>query len=77
MNDLGAERYVWIRPKAMNEDDVYEVQASGPFHRFKLVRAVDVTGISGVGEIAVGVQFPDQSCVLLAQAWHTWLLQAY
>ncbi len=41
-----------------------EVQARGPFSRFKLVRTVDVTGISGTGEIAIGVKWPDQSCTL-------------
>jgi len=40
------------------------VQGSGPFHRFRLVRSVDVTGISGTGEIALGIQWPDQSCNL-------------
>jgi hypothetical protein len=34
------------------------------FRRFKLVRSVDVTGISGTGEIAVGVRYPDGSCAL-------------
>lgn len=32
-----------------------------PFARFKLVRTVDITGISGTGEIAYGVQYPDGS----------------
>jgi hypothetical protein len=41
-----------------------EVQAQGPFSRFKLVRSTDVTGISGTGEIAFGVQWPDQTCDL-------------
>ena len=34
------------------------------FKRFKLVRTTDITGISGIGEIAVGVQWPDQSATL-------------
>ena len=34
------------------------------FRRFKLVRTTDITGISGTGEIAVGVQWPDQSATL-------------
>ena len=43
---------------------INEVQAQGPFSRFKLVRTTDITGISGTGEIAVGVQWPDQTCHL-------------
>jgi hypothetical protein len=34
------------------------------FKRFKIVRSLDVTGISGLGEIAIGIQWPDQSCSL-------------
>ena len=34
------------------------------FRRFKLVRTTDITGISGTGEIVVGVQWPDQSATL-------------
>ena len=34
-------------------------QVFGNFRRFKLARLVDVTGISGTGVVAVGVQFPD------------------
>lgn len=41
-----------------------EVQAEGLFSTFKLVRTTDVTGISGTGVIALGVQWPDQSCHL-------------
>lgn len=41
------------------------VQPQGPFSRFKLVRATDITGISGTGVIAVGVQWPDQTCHLI------------
>lgn len=32
--------------------------------RFKLVRAVDATGISGTGRVAEGVQFRDGTCVM-------------
>lgn len=32
--------------------------------RFKLVRTTDITGISGTGEIAVGIQWPDGTCHL-------------
>ena len=32
--------------------------------RFLLRRAVDPTGVSGAGVIALGVQFPDGRCVL-------------
>lgn len=35
---------------------------------FKLVRNEDETGISGTGEVAVGVQFPDGTC---AMQWQT------
>lgn len=36
----------------------------GSFRRFKLIRSTDVTGISGTGEIAMGIQWPDLSCHL-------------
>lgn len=31
---------------------------------FKLVREEDVSGVSGVGEVAEGVEFHDKQCVL-------------
>ena len=31
---------------------------------FKLVRKVDVSGVSGTGEVAEGVEFHDGQCVL-------------
>jgi hypothetical protein len=34
------------------------------FRRFKLVRDVDVTGVSGTGIVAEGVQFSDGKCVV-------------
>jgi hypothetical protein len=37
---------------------------STTFSRFKLVRTTDITGISGTGDIAFGVQWPDESCAL-------------
>lgn len=39
-------------------------QPQGAFKRFKLTRFTDVTGISGTGDIAVGIQWPDQACHL-------------
>lgn len=36
--------------------------------RFKLIRTTDVTGVSGEGYIADGVEFPDGICVL---RWRT------
>lgn len=33
-------------------------------HRFDLVRATDVTGVSGTGKVAEGVRFSDGSVVL-------------
>ena len=44
--------------------EMNEAQAQGPFSRFKLVRTTDITGISGTGEIAIGIQWPDQTCHL-------------
>ena len=40
--------------------------ASYTFKRFRLIRLVDVTGISSTGEIAIGVQWPgpDHACTL-------------
>lgn len=32
--------------------------------RFVVVRDVDVTGVSGIGVVADGVQFPDQTAVV-------------
>jgi hypothetical protein len=32
--------------------------------RFFLHRSVDVSGVSGVGMVAMGVVFPDNSCVI-------------
>lgn len=43
---------------SMNDNTVH------PVSRFKLVRATDITGISGTGTIAVGVQWPDGTCHL-------------
>ena len=31
---------------------------------FRLIRSQDVTGISGTGEIALGVEWPDGTCTL-------------
>lgn len=36
--------------------------------RFKLVRRTDVTGVSGEGHVADGVQWPDGTCAL---RWRT------
>lgn len=36
--------------------------------RFKLIRRTDVTGVSGEGHVADGVQFPDGTCAL---RWRT------
>lgn len=36
--------------------------------RFKLIRTEDVTGVSGEGHIADGVQWPDKTCAL---RWRT------
>lgn len=36
--------------------------------RFKLVRSVDESGVSGTGEVAFGVQFADGYCAL---RWNT------
>lgn len=36
--------------------------------RFKLVRDEDISGVSGVGHVADGVQFPDGTC---AYRWAT------
>ncbi len=38
-----------------------EYASYGPFSRFNLIRKTDITGISGTGKIAVGVQWPDQT----------------
>ncbi len=35
-----------------------------PFKRFQIVRSEDISGVSGVGVVAVGVVFPDHSCVI-------------
>lgn len=35
-----------------------------PFKRFKLVRTEDISGVSGVGDVAVGIVFPDHSAVV-------------
>lgn len=40
------------------------IQTHPVFRRFRLVRSFDVTGISGTGEIALGVQWPDHTCTL-------------
>jgi hypothetical protein len=40
----------------MNEDTTYS-----PFSRFNLTRSTDITGISGTGKVAVGVQWPDKT----------------
>lgn len=39
-----------------------------PPRRFQLVRDVDVTGVSGTGVVAHGVEFPDGTC---AYRWAT------
>lgn len=36
--------------------------------RFKLIRRTDVTGVSGAGHVADGVQWPDGTCAL---RWRT------
>ncbi|MFV0135436.1 hypothetical protein ACLGIH_19830 [Streptomyces sp. HMX87] len=36
--------------------------------RFKLIRRTDVTGVSGEGHVADGVQWPDGTC---AMRWRT------
>jgi hypothetical protein len=35
-----------------------------PFKRFNIVRSKDISGVSGIGIVAVGVVFPDHSAVL-------------
>jgi hypothetical protein len=50
--------------EGMSNMNTQEAQAEGPFSQFKLVRKTDITGISGTGVIALGVQWPDQSCHL-------------
>lgn len=40
----------------------------GTFRRFSLDRQRDPSGVSGEGEVAVGCEFPDGSCVL---RWRT------
>lgn len=35
-----------------------------PMKVFALIRHVDVTGISGIGKIAVGVEWPDGTCTM-------------
>lgn len=52
----------WRKITREMEDKAAKAQV--PFKRFKLIRTVDVTGISGTGDIAYGVQYPDQSCAL-------------
>ena len=54
----------YTRKRAYTMNEGTTVQAQSPFSRFKLARTVDVTGISGTGDIAYGVQYPDQSCAL-------------
>lgn len=34
------------------------------FRRFELIRWEDVSGVSGVGLVALGVEFPDGSCAV-------------
>ncbi len=38
--------------------------SEGLFRRFKLVRTEDVNGVSGVGDVAMGVEFPDGTVAL-------------
>ncbi len=35
-----------------------------PFRRFNIVRAKDVSGVSGIGIVAVGCEYPDFSCTV-------------
>lgn len=35
-----------------------------PFKRFHIVRDKDISGVSGVGTVAVGVVFPDHSAAI-------------
>jgi hypothetical protein len=58
INVVQAQRKV---AHTMNDNTV---QPKETFSRFKLVRSTDITGISGTGEIAVGVQWPDGTCHL-------------
>lgn len=44
--------------------EITEVPADGHFRRFELVRQEDVSGVSGTGVVAHGVQFPDGTVVL-------------
>ena len=44
-------------------------ELSGPW-RFRLVRVVDETGVSGVGHVADGAQFQDGTCVLRWRGVH-------
>jgi len=46
------------------ENEMSTEQPQGVFKRFKLTRFTDITGISGLGDIAVGTQWPDKSCEL-------------
>lgn len=42
----------------------YKTQVDITPRRFKLVREVDVSGISGIGVVAFGIMFGDRSAVL-------------
>ena len=41
------------------------------FARFTLVRDLDITGVTGTGEVAYGVRFPNGSCVLCWEKYGT------
>jgi hypothetical protein len=59
-----ASIHTQVQTKVTTNMDNNTAQPQGPFSRFKLVRTTDITGISGTGTIAVGVQWPDQTCHL-------------
>jgi hypothetical protein len=44
----------------------------GPFRRFRLVRQVDVSSVSGTGPVVEGFRPKSMSVVMEALAWPSW-----
>lgn len=42
----------------------YTFETSSPARLFHLVRRTDVSGVSGVGVVAVGTEYPNGKCTL-------------
>lgn len=51
-------------PVARRDPDGWIRQVEGDMRRFYLVRDTDVSGVSGTGVVAEGIEFSDGTCVI-------------